>query len=114
MKVTEIGVKLCCLYVVCPQCFHNAVILKSGSNTGNWDGYDVANVANRIMLEVKPNIKNVGENPLQGIYNNNLPGMLKDIVYYTSVYGIPMNCALDMNIIYKACKQLDEHGWLEK
>lgn len=75
---------------------------------------DVADVANRIMLEVKPHIKKVGENPLQGIYNNNLPGMLKDIVYYTSVYGIPMNCALDMNIIYKACKHLDEHGWLEK
>lgn len=69
--------------------------------------------ADRLMLACKPHLQGKIRSPLKDIYGNNLPGLLKDVVYYSSVYGTPVCCAMDFVVVIDACKILDEKGFLE-
>ncbi|QAY01194.1 hypothetical protein ASwh1_129 [Aeromonas phage Aswh_1] len=72
---------------------------------------EVANITNIVYKAANPQVKHL-EDPLKDIYDNNLPGMLKDVVYKTTVHGIPVEVAFYMLTIYSACKMLDEHGYI--
>lgn len=74
---------------------------------------DAAAATNRVTLACRPHISKAGDNPLKVIYDNNLPSMMKDVVYYCALYGTPVDVAMDMITIYDACRILDDKGYLD-
>lgn len=74
---------------------------------------EAAIATDRLMLACKPHLQGKIQSPLKDIYGNNLPSLMKDVVYFCAVYGTPVECSMDILTVYDACKILDDQGWLD-
>jgi len=71
----------------------------------------VAQTANQIFLEMNPKKKYIFDNPLNEIYNNNLPHFMIMIFAKAFVDGYDRERE-DFQILINAQKQLNCDGWI--
>lgn len=74
---------------------------------------EVRDVANKVIVQMCPHLSNYKKGVCESIYNDCLPQLLKDIVYWSVVHGRKSVSDSDFEVIVDACKQLDSKGKIQ-